>query len=152
MGVSSFNLVVAVEGLHLHNTFIMSIAGTYVLESNDNYDAWLTAVGMPEENRKRMVGAKPTIKLSVAGDQITVETSAGDKSFSNTITSGKESKATLPGGVDYTVCLTASGSEVKGTFNFLGKPGNAECVFTAAGFTQTVTAAGVTAKRTYKRQ
>merc|ERR1711874_492951 len=107
-----------------------SIAGTYTLESNDNYDAW----------------------LAVVGDQLTIDTRAGDKSFSNTITNGKDSKATLPGGVDYTVCLTASGSEVKGTFNFLGKPGNAECVFTDAGFTQTMTAAGVTTKRTYKRQ
>ncbi|CAL4062203.1 unnamed protein product [Meganyctiphanes norvegica] len=130
----------------------MSIAGTYVLESNSNYDAWLSAVGMPEENMKRMVAAKPIMEVAVSGSTVTVTTKANDKEFTNTITSGKESKASLPGGIDYSVNLTVSGSTIKGTFNFLGKPGNAELVFTAAGFSQTVTAAGVTAKRVYKRQ
>merc|ERR1712142_90735 len=133
-------------------TTIMSIAGTYLLDSNDNYDKWLTAVGMPEENMKRMVAAKPTLEITVSGDEITVNTKAGDKSFSNTITNGKESKATLPGGVEYSITLTASGDTAKGTFNFLGKPGTVVCAFTDAGFTQTVNASGVTAVRVYKRQ
>merc|ERR1739842_238409 len=92
----------------LRTTSTWAIAGTYLLDTNENYDAWLTAVGMPEENMKRMVAAKPTMEISVNGGELTVNTKAGDKSFSNTITSGKESKATLPGGVEYTVTLTAA--------------------------------------------
>merc|ERR1712212_894470 len=101
---------------------------------------------------KRMVAAKPTMEISVNGGELTVNTKAGDKSFTNTITSGKESKATLPGGIEYSITLTASGSTAKGTFNFLGVPGTVVCAFTDAGFTQTVNASSVTAVRVYKRQ
>jgi len=130
----------------------MSINGTFVLDSSDNYDVWLLAVGVPEEKMKQMVAAKPKMEISVSGDQLSANITIGEESFSSTITSGKESKAALPGGLEFTVNLAIADNVAKGTFIFLGKSGDAELVFTDEGFTQTVTAEGVTMKRIYKRQ
>merc|ERR1712142_462502 len=128
------------------------ITGTYLHESNDNYEAWLTAMGMPEEQRTLMMASKPTMEMALNGDQVTANIKSGDQSISNVLTSGKESSATLPGGIEIKVVLTATENTLKGTFDIMGKKGEADCVFNAEGFTQTVTSEGVTCKRIYKRQ
>ncbi|KAK8378775.1 hypothetical protein O3P69_009473 [Scylla paramamosain] len=130
----------------------MSIAGKYVLSSNENYGEWLAAVGIPADRIARLEQAKPQLEVSQNGNDLMVKTIAGDKDFTNTITLGKDSKAGLPGGIEYTLNMNLSGSTLTGTFNMAGKTGNATVEFTAAGITQTMTCCGKTAKRVYTRQ
>ncbi|XP_045607490.1 fatty acid binding protein 1-B.1 [Procambarus clarkii] len=130
----------------------MSVAGTYVLTSNENYLEWLTALGVPAERVTRMVAVKPKVVVSVTGSEVVVKTEAGDKSFTNTINLGKDSKAELPGGIEYVVNLSLSGSKLEGTWNLGDKSGTALVEFTASGATQTVVLGDITAKRVYSRQ
>ncbi|XP_064081467.1 fatty acid-binding protein 2, liver-like [Macrobrachium nipponense] len=130
----------------------MSLNGTFVLESNENYSEWLSAIGIPADNAARMAAAKPTLEVSQSGDNVTIKTIAGDKTFTNTIALGKDSKATLPGGVEYSVNMTLSGSSLKGTYSFMGKSGEASVEISGSSLVQKMTCGGVTAKRTYKRQ
>uniref|UniRef100_A0A2P2IE43 Fatty acid binding protein 10 n=1 Tax=Hirondellea gigas TaxID=1518452 RepID=A0A2P2IE43_9CRUS len=130
----------------------MSVAGKYVFESNENYSEWLTGVGIPADVAAKMAAAKPTLEVSQSCNDVSIKTVAGDKNFTNTITLGKDSKTTLPGGIEYTVNMTLSGTTLKGTYNFLGKSGEASVEISAAGLVQKMTLGDVTAKRTYKRQ
>ncbi|XP_068222486.1 fatty acid-binding protein, intestinal-like [Palaemon carinicauda] len=130
----------------------MSLTGTYAFESNENYAEWLAAVGIPADSAAKMAAAKPSLEVNHSGDTVTVKTIAGDKNFTNTINLGKDSKATLPGGVEYTVNLTLSGNNLKGSYNFLGKSGDASVEVTGTGLVQKMTCNGITSKRTYKRQ
>merc|ERR1712121_523920 len=130
----------------------MSLNGKYQLDTSENYDVWLTAVGVPEDKMKMMCAAKPKMEISVNGDQLTANITIGEESFTSSITSGQESKAALPGGLEFQVNLTIAGSVAKGTFVFLGKSGDATLTFTDEGFTQVATVEGVTMKRIYKRQ
>merc|ERR1711942_91503 len=91
----------------------MSINGTFVLESMDNYDVWLLAVGVPEDKMKMMVAAKPKMEISVTGDQLSANITIGEESFSSTITSGKESKAAIPGRLEFTVNLAIADNVAK---------------------------------------
>merc|ERR1712212_1351589 len=54
--------------LHVQPSTTTSIAGTYEYASHSNYSEWLTAVGVPAENVARMVGAKPVLEVTQAGD------------------------------------------------------------------------------------
>jgi len=130
----------------------MSIAGTYEYASHENYSEWLSAVGVPAENVARMVAAKPVLEVTHAGDVVTIKTIAGDKNFTNTLNLGKDSKATLPGGIEYTVNLALSGSTMKGKWSMGGKSGDASVEVTPAGLTQSMSIGGVTAKRVYSRK
>ncbi|KAG0712212.1 Fatty acid-binding protein, liver [Chionoecetes opilio] len=130
----------------------MSIPGIYVLSSNEKYAEWLAAVGIPADAIARLEKAKPQLTVTHTGDQVVVKTVAGDKNFTNTITLGQESKAGLPGGLEYTMTLTLSGSKLTGTYSMAGKTGNASVEFTAAGAVQTMSQGGTTAKRVYTRQ
>merc|ERR1712215_622145 len=108
--------------------------GTFVLESMENYDVWLTAVGVPEDKMKLMCLAKPKMDITANGDQLSANITIGEESFTSSITSGQESKALLPGGLEFLVNLTITDNVAKGTFTFLGKSGTAELVFSDAGF------------------
>merc|ERR1712035_234323 len=128
-----------VLGLPAHTTTCtttMSISGKYVHTSNENYGEWLTAMGIPAEHIAKLEAAKPQLEITHSGDQVIVKTIAGDKNFSNTITLGQDSKASLPNGLEYSINMTRSGSTLSGTYCMAGKSGNASIEFTAAGATQ----------------
>ncbi|KAK3879741.1 hypothetical protein Pcinc_015727 [Petrolisthes cinctipes] len=129
----------------------MSVSGSYTLATNDKYSEWLSQVGLPADSIAKLVAAKPILEISHNGNTATVKTIAGDKNFTNTITLGQDSKASLPGGIEYTLNMNLSGSTLSGTYNFGGKTGTASVEFTASGANQTMTLGGVTAKRVYTR-
>ncbi|MDK2413143.1 fatty acid binding protein 1-B.1 [Penaeus vannamei] len=130
----------------------MSLAGTYEYASNENYSEWLSAVGIPAEYVAKMVAAKPVLEVSQNGNVVTIKTVAGDKSFTNTIKLGEESKASLPGGVEYTVSLSQSGNTLKGTWAMGGKSGDACVEVTGSNLIQSMSLGGVKAKRVYNRK
>ncbi|XP_042204835.1 fatty acid-binding protein, liver-like [Homarus americanus] len=130
----------------------MAVAGTYLLSSNVQYSEWLSSLGIPADSVAKMVAAKPKVEITQSGNDLVVKTTVGEKNFTNTITVGKESKATLPGGVEYTMNLTLTGSTLKGTWSMGGKSGDASVKFTASGATQSMTLGDITAKRVYTRQ
>lgn len=59
--------------------------------------------GIPADNIARLEKAKPQLEITHNGNQVVVKTVVGDKNFTNTITLGQDSKASLPGGIEYTV-------------------------------------------------
>ncbi|XP_050730358.1 fatty acid-binding protein, liver-like [Eriocheir sinensis] len=130
----------------------MSITGKYVLSGNEKYADWLSAVGIPADLAAKLEAAKPSLDVTQSGNDIVIKTTAGDKNFTNTITLGKESQATLPGGIEYTVKLTLSGTTLNGTWDFGGKTGTATVEFTADGVTQTMIYNNIASKRIYSRQ
>ncbi|XP_071549743.1 uncharacterized protein [Panulirus ornatus] len=132
----------------------MSISGTYVLTSNENYSEWLTGLGVPADTVAKMVAAQPRmeVKEEEGTEALHIKTIVGEKEFENTLHMGSDSKATLPGGIEFTLNLTLSGSTIKGTWALGSKSGQASVVMTASGATQTMTLGDVTAKRHYTRQ
>ena len=59
--------------------------------------------GVPADVITRLENAKPQLEITQSGNDLVMKTIAGDKNFTNTITLGKESKAGVPGGMEYTV-------------------------------------------------
>merc|ERR1711970_190613 len=133
---------------------ITTMDGTFVLSSNENYDAFLKAVGIPDELAAKMLAAKPTVEIKGSGGGgITMTIKAGDKSFTNTVTWGVDSPQELAG-LKYTVNVKplADGSGHAGTIVTPGgKSGTIEVKKTADGYCQCITLGGVSCKRNYKK-
>ncbi|XP_018022429.1 fatty acid-binding protein, liver [Hyalella azteca] len=129
----------------------MSVTGTFVLSSNENYEAWLQAAGIPADTATRLAAAKPTLEVTKGDNTVTVKTTSGDKVFSNTVTYGQDSEADIAG-LKYFVNAEPTSNGYKGTIKLGSKTGTISVENNATGFVQTTTIEGVTAKRFYTKQ
>merc|ERR1712055_40448 len=144
----STSFLKAVKTQHVLN---MSLDGKFVLQCNDNYDAWLKAVGVPDEIAAKMCAAKPCLEVCKTDSGMTVKTTSGDKVFTNTVDYGKDSLTDIAG-LKYTLNVNQTSTGYNGTIKLGSKCGTFTAEACDSGFIQTVTVDGVTAKRTYKRQ
>jgi len=126
--------------------------GTYVLSNNENYDAFLKAIGIPDEKAALMLAAVPTVEIEGTGNGAKMTVKAGDKVFNNTVTWGQDSPQQLAG-INFVVNASKSADGYAGSLTSPGgKKGTIEVKKTADGLCQIVTFNGVTAKRSYKKQ
>jgi len=126
--------------------------GTYVLSNNENYDAFLKAIGIPDDKAALMLAAVPSIDIEGTGNGAKLTVKANGKVFNNTVVWGQDSPQSLAG-MDFTVNASKSADGYGGKITSpAGKEGTIEVKKTADGLIQIVTFNGVTAKRTYKKQ
>jgi len=126
--------------------------GSYVLTNNENYDAFLKAIGVPDDKAALMLAAVPTIDIEGTGNGAKLTIKANGKVYNNTVTWGQESPQSLAG-MDFTVNASKSADGYGGTLTSpKGKQGTIEVKKTADGLIQIVSFNGVTAKRSYKKQ
>eukprot|EP01010_Urceolus_cornutus_P001608 NODE_2166_length_622_cov_314.755672_g1706_i0.p1 GENE.NODE_2166_length_622_cov_314.755672_g1706_i0~~NODE_2166_length_622_cov_314.755672_g1706_i0.p1 ORF type:complete len:133 (-),score=11.94 NODE_2166_length_622_cov_314.755672_g1706_i0:110-508(-) len=128
------------------------ISGKYELESQENFEKWLVALGVPEAKANLMGKSKTVVEVSVAGTQLTmVYPARPDRAeIKNVITLGQESEVDTPMGKNK-VNLAQDGNNLKGTVSGMGKTMNSTFAFSASGFVDTVVLGDVTATRRYKR-
>ncbi|KAF2365531.1 Calycin [Trinorchestia longiramus] len=129
----------------------MSLAGTYILSSNENFEAWLKAAGGSDEQVSKAMKVKLTLVIADTASGITVTTKAGDKEFTNTITYGQESAMEV-GGVKYTMNVSKTASGYEGTISAKDKTGKVSCSVSGSTLTRTFTLGDVTAKRIFTKQ
>jgi hypothetical protein len=128
----------------------MAIAGKYTFESQDNFGAFLEAMGLSEELRELILGSNPEVTVEVDGDNYKFTTHTEIKDVVTSFTLGQEYEAdpgtgnvgkfitTLEGDTLVTKKLNAPEAE------FLRK-------FTDDGMTLTAIGGGVTATNVFKR-
>merc|ERR1711862_552779 len=134
----------------LFRTPTFTMDGKYTLKSNENYDAFLKAVGVPDELAAKMVAAVPTVEVSTTATTSTMVVKAGDKTYTNTITYGQDSPSDIAG-LKYTVNVKLCPDGYSGSISLGGKTGTIEVKKTADGYCQCMTVGGVTCKRYYKK-
>jgi len=126
--------------------------GSYVLTGNENYEAFLKAINVPDDKAALMLAAVPTIDIEGTGNGAKMTIKANGKVFNNTVTWGQDSPNSLAG-MDFTVNANKTADGYGGTITSPGgKQGTIEVKKTADGLCQIVTFNGVTAKRCYKKQ
>merc|ERR1712098_641944 len=106
---------------------LTTMDGKFILKSNENYDAFLKAVGVPDELAAKMVAAVPTVEVSTTATTSTMVVKAGDKTYTNTITYGQD-------------------SPYSGSISLGGKTGTIEVKKTADGYCQCMTVGGSPAR------
>merc|ERR1712212_488950 len=129
----------------------LKMDGTYVFDKNENYEAFLKTLEIPDEYIPKLMGAKPTMVITRSGNTIKSVTKANDKEFENSITIGQPSVIKLSA-LEYTINVTESGNTISGSYEFIDKKGTVSVEFSPSGAVQTMTVNGVTTKRHYKRQ
>merc|ERR1712215_511588 len=129
----------------------ITMDGKYVLKSNENYDAFLIAAGIPADVAAVFSAAKPTLEVTKNSNGLTVKTIANDKTFTNTIVFGTESTNEIAG-LQFQLNAKQTATGYAGTMSFGGKSGTVACDKTADGFCQPMTLAGVPCKKYYTKQ
>ncbi|KAM4699463.1 fatty acid-binding protein, liver-like isoform 1-T3 [Discoglossus pictus] len=87
----------------------MPFSGTWQVYSQENYENFLRAVGLPEEIIKVAKDVNPVIEIQQNGDKFTVTSKTPKQSQTNSFTVGKESEIT-----------TVDGKKIKVTVNLEG--------------------------------
>merc|ERR1719154_521509 len=124
--------------------------GKFILSQNENYDAFLATVGVPAELAAKMCAAKPTVEVTHSATGVTLVATAGDKTFTNTITFGQDSPSEIAG-LTYTINVNKTATGYAGSTKLGSNAGTVTCDKSADGFVQCMTVGGVTCKRHYKK-
>ncbi|CAL4224894.1 unnamed protein product [Meganyctiphanes norvegica] len=128
------------------------VSGKYELDSQENFEKWLMAIGIPAEKATQMGQSKTVVEIKLEGTQLTMVYPAKPHrpEIKNVITLGQASEVTTPMGKN-TVNIRQDGNNMKGTVEAGGKTMKSTFAFTATGFVDTVTLGDITATRRYKR-
>merc|ERR1711862_2129 len=129
----------------------ITMDGKYILTSNENYDCFLKTVGVPDELAGKMCATKPCVEVTFCATGVTLVVTAGDKTFSNTLTFGQDSPSEIAG-LKYTINVNKTATGYAGTMKLGNHTGTVSTEKTADGFVQCMTVGGVTCKRHYKKQ
>ncbi|KAJ0019703.1 hypothetical protein NQD34_007272 [Periophthalmus magnuspinnatus] len=69
----------------------MAFAGTYQLESQENFEPFMKAIGLPDDLIQKGKDIKSTSQIEVNGDHFKVTVTTGTKVMVNSFTLGQES-------------------------------------------------------------
>ncbi|XP_008416522.1 fatty acid-binding protein, liver-type [Poecilia reticulata] len=70
----------------------MSFAGKYLLESHENFEAFMKAVGIPDELIQKGKDLKSISEIEETGDDFKVKVTTGSNVITNSFTIGKETE------------------------------------------------------------
>ncbi|KAG9492746.1 fatty acid-binding protein, liver-like [Eleutherodactylus coqui] len=90
----------------------MAFNGTWNVYSQENYDSFLRAVGLPEDIIKVAKDINPIIEIQQNGNDFVVTSKTPKQSHSNSFTVGKESEITAFGGKKMMVLVTLQGGKL----------------------------------------
>merc|ERR1739838_610148 len=128
----------------------ITMDGKFILSKNENYDGFLKTVGVPAELAAKMCAAVPTVDVTHSATGVTRVATAGDKTFTSTITFGQDSPSEIAG-LTYTINANKTGTGYAGSLKLGSHAGTVSLETTPDGLCQCMTVGGVTCKRQYQK-
>jgi len=127
------------------------VEGKFVLSKNENYDAYLKHIGIPDELAAKLIPSVPTLENKFLDeDVLIIRTTAGPKRYTNVVNFGQDSYANVAT-LLYKLNVKETDSGYSGTMALGGMTGVATTEETEEGFVQIINLDNVTAKRYFKR-
>ncbi|XP_066041474.1 fatty acid-binding protein, liver-like [Chamaea fasciata] len=126
----------------------MSFTGKYELQSQENFEPFMRAIGLPEEQIQKGKDLKSVSEIVQDGKKFTMTVTTGSKVIKNQFTIGEESEMELMNGQKVKVVVQMEGNnklvaEVKGMKSVTELNGDT--------ITHTMTVGDITLKRVSKR-
>ncbi|MGW7455151.1 lipocalin/fatty-acid binding family protein [Streptomyces sp. NPDC054787] len=128
-----------------------SITGKFEMTSTDNYDAYLKAVRVVMIQRQLAMKAKPTVEITEANGRWTVRTLTSLKNAEIEFTPGETVTESTVEGLNCKSVITLGGGQLIQTLHLDDFTATVTRTFTDDGMDEVSEAAGVTARRTFKR-
>ncbi|CAN9513063.1 unnamed protein product [Ophioblennius macclurei] len=126
----------------------MSFSGKYQLESQENFEAFMKAIGLPDELIQKGKDLKSTSEIEENGDNFKVTVTTGTKVLVNSFTLGKEAELETVTGEKVKSVVSREGNKLK--VSLKGIESVTELV-DANTIVNTMTLGGIVYKRTSKR-
>ncbi|KAI3372738.1 hypothetical protein L3Q82_023201, partial [Scortum barcoo] len=127
---------------------IMSFSGKYQLESQENFEPFMKAMGLPDELIQKGKDIKSISEIEETGDNFKVMVTTGTKVLSNTFTIGKEAELETITGEKIKTVVHRDGNKLK--VSLKGIESVTELV-DGNTIVNTMTLGGIVYKRTSKR-
>ncbi|XP_029296289.1 fatty acid-binding protein, liver-type-like [Cottoperca gobio] len=126
----------------------MSFNGKYQLESQENFESFMKAVGLPDELIQKGKDVKSISEIEETGDNFKVTVTTGSKVLVNTFTIGKEAELETITGEKVKAVVQRNGNTL--TVSLKGIQSVTELV-DGNTLVNTMTFGGIVYKRTIKR-
>ncbi|KAK5871021.1 hypothetical protein PBY51_003924 [Eleginops maclovinus] len=126
----------------------MSFSGRYQLESQENFEPFMKAIGLPDELIQKGKDIKSISEIEENGDHFKVTVTTGPKVLVNSFTIGKEAELETVTGEKVKSVVHREGNKLK--VSLKGIDSVTEMV-DANTILNTMTVAGIVYKRTIKR-
>merc|ERR1711915_942273 len=126
----------------------MSFSGKYQLESQENFEPFMKAIGLPDELIQKGKDIKSISEIEETGDNFKVTVTTGSKVLCNTFTIGKEAELETLTGEKVKAVVNREGNKLK--VSLKGIESVTELV-DGNTIVNTMTLAGIVYKRISKR-
>ncbi|KAF7200535.1 fatty acid-binding protein, liver-type [Nothobranchius furzeri] len=126
----------------------MSFSGKYQLESQENFEPFMKAIGLPDDLIQKGKDIKSISEIVENGDNFTVTITTGSKVMTNTFTIGQEAELEMMTGEKVKGVVARDGNKLKVTLK--GIESVTELVDQDT-IVNTMTVGGLVYKRTSKR-
>ncbi|XP_051279239.1 fatty acid-binding protein, liver-type [Dicentrarchus labrax] len=126
----------------------MSFTGKYQLESQENFEPFMKAIGLPDELIQKGKDIKSISEIEETGDNFKVTVTTGSKVLINTFTIGKEAELETVTGEKVKAVVQREGNKLK--VSLKGIESVTEMV-DGNTIVNTMTLSGIVYKRTSKR-
>ncbi|CAL4194203.1 unnamed protein product, partial [Meganyctiphanes norvegica] len=116
------------------------ITGKYELDSQDNFEKYLIALGVPADKAAEMGKSKTVVEVTLLGSQLSMVYPAKPHrpEVKNVLTLGQETEVTSPMG-KHSVNLNLEGNTLKGIVKAAGKTMSSSFTFSESGFVDLLT-------------
>ncbi|XP_031161071.2 fatty acid-binding protein, liver-type isoform X1 [Sander lucioperca] len=127
---------------------VMSFSGKYQLESQENFEPFMKAIGLPDELIQKGKDIKSVSEIEENGDNFKVTVTTGSKVLVNTFTIGQEAELETVTGEKVKAVVQRDGNKLK--VSLKGIESVTELVDSLT-IVNTMTVGGIVYKRTSKR-
>ncbi|XP_055774421.1 fatty acid binding protein 1-B.1-like [Salvelinus fontinalis] len=126
----------------------MSFSGIYQMETHENFESFMEAVGLPDELIQEGKDIKSITEIEQTGDHFKMTVTTGTRVLTNSFTIGQETELESPTGEKVTSVVMREGNKLTSLIN--GIEYVTELIDTNI-LVNTMTLAGISYKRTSKR-
>uniref|UniRef100_A0A8C7GZ55 Fatty acid-binding protein, liver n=1 Tax=Oncorhynchus kisutch TaxID=8019 RepID=A0A8C7GZ55_ONCKI len=126
----------------------MSFSGKYQMESHDNFESFMEAVGLPDELIQEGKDIKSISEIEETGDHFKVTVTTGTKILTNSFTLGQETELETLTGEKVNSVVMREGNKLKVSLKGIDSVTE---LADANTLVNTMTVAGITYKRISKR-
>ncbi|KAM9546503.1 fatty acid-binding protein, liver-type-like [Salvelinus alpinus] len=126
----------------------MSFSGKYQMETHENFESFMEAIGLPDELIQEGKDIKSISEIEETGDHFKMTVTTGTKILTNSFTIGQETELESPTGEKVTSVVMREGNKLTSLINGI------EYVIELIDpniLVNTMTLAGISYKRTSKR-